>query len=104
MSKRKKVTYGELMDRNLLLLKKTIDMERAIDYLHMVILSYIECNGDEEKLKKYLKEKDDEQSNKSDSDGDREDKSGDTIADTKSPEAGGEPEAGANKNQAQKYC
>ena len=85
MSKPKKITYNELMDRNLLLLQKTVEMQRAIDYLHTLLLSYIECNNHQEKLKKYLEEHNkNEQANRSDTEGNREDKSGDTSSKSES--------------------
>jgi hypothetical protein len=85
MSKPKKVTYKELMERNDFLLGKLMELERGINYTHSLILSYIECNKDEENLKKYLEEVNkDGQSDGSNTEGDREDKSGDTPAKSKS--------------------
>ena len=105
MSKPKKITYNELMDRNLLLLQKTVEMQRAIDYLHTLLLSYIECNNHQEKLKKYLEENNkNEQTNGSDPNGNREDKPGDTPIDTESTEARDKSKTRTNKAQAQKYC
>ena len=40
MSKAKKVTYKELMDRNEFLLSKLMQTERAIDYTHTLLLKY----------------------------------------------------------------
>lgn len=85
MSKSKKVTYKELMERNDFLLTRLMEVERATNYMHTLIISYIACNKHEDKLKKYLEENSKNgQENGSDSEGDRKDKSGDTNSESKS--------------------
>ena len=99
MAKSKKVTYKELMERNAFLLDKLIEVKRAVDYTHTLIIAYIDCNGDEEKLKQFLKkENENGKTNRSNTSGDRKDKSGDTSLDSKSTDAGDNSEAGADKN------
>ena len=85
MSKPKKVTYKELMERNDFLLGKCMEIERTVNYTHTLLLAYIDCNEDQDKLKQFLEEvNEDGQSNGSDIKGDREDKSGDTPTKSKS--------------------
>ena len=55
MGKKKKVTYNDLMQRNDFLLSRLMEVERAINYTHSLTVSYIACNKDEDKFKKYLK-------------------------------------------------
>jgi len=85
MSKAKKVTYKELMERNDFLLSRLLEVERATNYVHTLIITYIACNKHEDKLKKYLEEHNkNEQANRSDTKGDRKDKSGDKDVRSKS--------------------
>ena len=42
--KQKKVTYKELMERNDFLLSRLLEVERAVNYTHSLIVSYIDCN------------------------------------------------------------
>ena len=85
MSKTKKVTYKELMERNDFLLSRLLEVERAVNYMHTLVISYIACNKHEEKLKQYLEENNkNEQANGSDTKGNRKDKSGDTDSNSKS--------------------
>ena len=101
MSKRKKVTYSELMERNDFLLSRLMEMERAVNYTHTLIISYIDCNKDQDKLKEYLKkESDNGQANGSSSEADRVDKSGDSKAISKSSKPGKSTNKGKNKDKA----
>jgi hypothetical protein len=85
MSKAKKVTYKELMERNDFLLSRLLEVERAVNYTHTLTLAYIDCNDDKEKLRKFLEEVDkNEQADRSDTKGDRKDKSGDKDVKSKS--------------------
>ena len=52
MSKKKKITYNELMERNDFLLSRLMEIERAVNYTHSLIIAYIDCNEDQDKLKK----------------------------------------------------
>ncbi len=102
MSKSKKVTYKELMERNDFLLSRLMQVEKAVDYMHTLLIDYIDCNGDQEKLKQFLEEvTKDGQSNTSDIDGNRENKPGNTSIDTESSEVGGKSEAPTNTAQAE---
>ena len=88
--KQKKVTYKELMERNDFLLSRLLEVERAVNYTHSLIVSYIDCNSDSEKLVKFLKEQGDKngQAKPGDSKGDRKNQSGDTNIKPESGEAG----------------
>tara|TARA_R100000664_G_C2752148_1_gene139434 strand:- start:1200 stop:1526 length:327 start_codon:yes stop_codon:yes gene_type:complete len=100
MSKRKKVTYNELMERNDFLLSRLMEMERAVNYTHTLVISYIDCNGDQEKLKNHLKEIEDGQANGSSSKTNRADKSGDNKTVSKSSSSRKSNSKTANKNKA----
>ena len=101
MSKAKKVTYKELMERNDFLLRRLLEVERATNYIHSLIISYIECNKHQEKLKKFLKEEtNDKQTDGSNTKGNREDKSGDTDTKSKSSETGKKLKIRASKAKA----
>jgi len=99
MSKRKKVTYNELMERNDFLLSRLMEMERAINYTHTLIISYIDCNEDQEKLKTYLKETENGQANGSSSKTNRTDKSGDNKTISKSSSSRKSNPKAANSNK-----
>ena len=63
MSKSKKVTYKELNDRLTMAFNKLIELHQTIDYVHTLVMKYIEFKEDEVKLREYLekeKEKDNE--------------------------------------------
>ena len=60
--KAKKVTYKELNDRMTIAFNKIIDLHKNIDYVHTLVMKYIEFKGDETKLREYL-EKQKEQGN-----------------------------------------
>lgn len=89
MTKPKKVTYKELMERCDMLLGKVMEIERAVNYTHTLILTYIDCNEDQDKLKQFLEEANkDGQSDGSNTKGNRKDKSGNTDTKSKSSKAG----------------
>ena len=44
MSKSKKVTYKELMERNDFLLSRLMQVEKAVNYTHTLIIAYIDSN------------------------------------------------------------
>ena len=99
MSKRKKVTYSELMQRNDYLLSRLMEVERAVNYTHTLTLNYIASNKHEKKLKKYLeKETKDGQANGSSSKADRVDKSGDNKTVRKSSKSGKSTNKGKDKD------
>ena len=100
MSKRKKVTYNELMERNDFLLSRLMETERAINYTHTLIISYIDCNKDQEKLKNYLKETEGEQTDRSSSKTNRINKSRDNKAVSKSSELGNSDSKKTNIDKA----
>ena len=58
MSKSKKITYKELMERLNFVLGKMMQFERALDYNHTLVLKYIEFKGDVKKLRDFLKKED----------------------------------------------
>ena len=79
MSKSKKVTYKKLMERNDFLLARLMEVERAVNYTHTLIIAYIDSNNHQDKFKNFLEEKNkNEQTDGSDTEGNREDKSGDS--------------------------
>tara|TARA_R100000501_G_scaffold4868_1_gene10873 strand:+ start:407 stop:715 length:309 start_codon:yes stop_codon:yes gene_type:complete len=84
--KKKKVTYNELMERLDFTFGKLMELERGINYLHTLVVSYISCNKHEEKLKTFLKKetKKDGQTKSDNTKGDRKDQSGDTNPEPKS--------------------
>ena len=88
--KQKKVTYKELMERNDFLLSRLLEVERAVNYTHSLIVAYIDSNEDSEKLVKFLKEQGekDGQAQRDNSKGNRENKPGDNDSDSKSKESG----------------
>ena len=101
MSKQKKVTYKELMKRNDFLLSRLMELERGVNYTHTLILSYIDCNDHKDKLKNFLEEMGKNgQTNKSDSKGNRKDKSGDSNSESKSKETGKKLKIRTNKDKA----
>ena len=101
MSKRKKVTYSELMQRNDYLLSRLMEVERAVNYTHTLTLNYIASNKHEKKLKKYLeKEAKNGQANGSSSKTNRADKSGDNKTVSKSSSSRYSNSKTANKNKA----
>ena len=53
--KSKKVTYRELKQTIDSLIIELINVKRAMDYDHTLLLKYIESNGHDEKLTKFLK-------------------------------------------------
>ena len=100
MSKRKKVTYSELMQRNDYLLSRLMEVERAVNYTHTLTLNYIASNKHEKKLKKYLeKEAKNGQTNGSSSETNRTDKSGNNKTVKKSSKPGKSIDQGKNKNK-----
>ena len=88
MSKSKKVTYKELKDRIDFVFYKSAEIEQAVNYTHSLMLEFINFTKNKEKFLAYLKEKECEQKGNSDTPGSGENKSGNTTANTKSPEAG----------------
>lgn len=52
--KQKKVTYKELKQIIDIALAEQINIKRAVDYSHTLLLKYIDSNGDSDNLKKYL--------------------------------------------------
>tara|TARA_R100000808_G_C2147763_1_gene155798 strand:+ start:188 stop:493 length:306 start_codon:yes stop_codon:yes gene_type:complete len=89
MSKPKKITYKELASRIDFMIEKLIQLERGLDYVHSLAISYIECNDHQEKLKEFLKkESKDEQADGSSPETDRGDKSGDKSSSEQSDESG----------------
>ena len=99
--KRKKITYNQIMETCNALYNKLLEVEKAVNYNHTLTLAYIDCNGDQDKLTKFLKEmNEDGQSDKSNTDGNRKDKSGDTNTNTKSAKVGKITKDGANKDKA----
>ena len=86
MSKPKKVTYKELIKRNDFLLSRLLEVERAVNYTHTLIIAYIDSNNHQDKLKNYLEKENNknEQTDRSDTEGNRKDKSGDTNSKSKS--------------------
>ena len=54
MSKPRKITYKELNDRLTIAFDKIIEIHNNIDYVHTLVMKYIEFKGDETKLRKYL--------------------------------------------------
>ena len=88
MSKAKKVTYKELMERNDFLLSRLMEVERAVNYTHTLIIAYIDANKHHDKLKQFLEEQNKNgKTDGSDTKGDRKDKSGDTDSKSKSTKA-----------------
>ena len=84
MSKRKKVTYKELTNDLGIVIQRMAQIEKGLDYMHSLLISYIECNKDQDKLKKFLEKEKNEQANRSNSKGDREDKTGNYAPDSES--------------------
>ena len=85
MSKRKKVTYKELTNDLGIVIQRMAQIEKGLDYMHSLLISYIECNKDQDKLKKFLeKEIKDGQTDGSSSEANRSNKSGDKKTDGKS--------------------
>ena len=78
--KKKKLTYNELAERLDLMFTRMLEIERAINYTHSLVIAYVDSNNHSEKFVKFLKEQKEknEQADRSDTKGDREDKSGDT--------------------------
>ena len=75
MSKAKKVTYKELMERNDFLLSRLMEVERAVNYTHTLILAYIDANDHQDKLKQFLEEQNKNgKTDRSDTKRDRKDK------------------------------
>ena len=86
--KAKKVTYKELANRIDIMLQRVMQISNAMDYTHTLLVKYIEMNKDIDKLKEFLKkEEEDAQAKRSDTEGDREDKSGNTDTNTKSKQS-----------------
>ena len=54
MSKPRKITYKELNDRLTIAFNKIIEIHSNIDYVHTLVMKYIEFKGDETELRKYL--------------------------------------------------
>ena len=54
MSKRKKVTYKELTNDLGIVIQRMAQIEKGLDYMHSLLISYIECNKDQDKLNKFL--------------------------------------------------
>jgi len=99
--KRKKITYNQIMETCNALYNKLLEVEKAVNYNHTLTLAYIDCNGDQDKLTKFLKEmNEDGQSDKSNIDGNRKDKSGDTNTNSKSTKVRKITKDGANKDKA----
>ena len=84
--KKKKLTYNELNERLDFVFNRLMEVERAVNYIHTLTVSYISSNNHQDKFKKYLEKesKKNEQANGSDSKGNRENKSGNSNADSKS--------------------
>ena len=90
MSKRKKVTYKELTNDLGIVIQRMAQIEKGLDYMHSLIISYIECNKDQDKLKKFLeKEIEDGQTSGDSSGAGSSDKSGDKKSNGKSNKSGG---------------
>ena len=92
MSKPKKVTYKELMDKLDFVFYKTAEIQRAVDYTHTLLLEYISFKKDNNALKEHLatiqKEMKDEQANRDSSGSDSLNKSGDKKSNGKSDKSG----------------
>jgi len=54
MTKPRKTTYKELNDRLTIAFDKIIEIHSNIDYVHTLVMKYIEFKGDETELRKYL--------------------------------------------------
>ena len=101
MSKKKKVTYSELMERNDFLLSRLMEVERAVNYTHTLVISYISSNKHEKKLKNYLeKETKNGQTNGSGSESDRANKSRDNKTISKSSKTGDTNTQAGSKNHS----
>ena len=84
--KKKKLTYNELGERLDFVFNRLMEVERAVNYVHSLIVACVDSNDHSKKLIKYLKEQEEknEQANRSDTKGDRKDKSGDSSSNSKS--------------------
>ena len=84
--KKKKLTYNELSERLDLLFTRMLEIERAINYTHSLIVAYVDSNNHSEKFVKFLKEikEKNEQANRSNTEGNRKDKSGNISSKSKS--------------------
>ena len=84
--KKKKLTYNELSNKIDLFINRMMEIERAINYTHSLVISYIDSNDHSDKFVKFLKEQKEknEQTDGSNTEGNREDKSGNSTPDTKS--------------------
>lgn len=74
MSKAKKITYKEIMERLNFVMGRVMQIEKTLDYDHTLLLRYIECKGDVDNLKEFLKEqerKENEQTDRSSPKADR---------------------------------
>ena len=102
--KKKKITYSELMERNDLLLSRLMETERAVNYIHMLIVSYIASNNHGDKFKKYLeKEAKNGQTDGSSSKSDRTNQQGDSETISKSSKPGSPDITQRSENQAQNH-
>ena len=90
--KKKKLTYNELAERLDLLFTRILEIERAINYTHSLVIAYVDSNDHSEKFVKFLKEQKEknEQANGSNIKGNRENKPGDTNTKPESTKTGGE--------------
>ena len=89
MSKAKKVTYKELMSRIDFIMEKMIQFEKGLDYVHSLVISYIECNDHQTKLRDFLKkETENEQTDRSSNKTDRSNQSGDKSSNKPSDKPG----------------
>ena len=84
--KKKKLTYNELAERLDLMFTRMLEIERAINYTHSLVVAYVDSNNHSEKFVEFLKKEKEknEQANRSNSKGDREDKSGNYAPDSES--------------------
>ena len=102
--KKKKVTYSELMERNDLLLSRLMETERAVNYVHMLIVSYIASNNHGDKFKKYLeKEAKNGQTNGSSPETDRTNQQGDSETVSKSSKSGSPDIEKRSNNPTESY-
>ncbi len=84
--KKKKLTYNELAERLDLMFTRMLEIERAINYTHSLVVAYVDSNNHSEKFVEFLKKEKEknEQANRSNSKGDRENKSGNHAPDSES--------------------
>ena len=102
--KKKKISYNELMERNDFLLSRLMEVERAVNYVHMLTVNYIACNNHEDKLKKYLeKEAKNGQANGSSPETNRTNQSGDNKTVSQSSKPGSPDITQRSENSTQSH-